>query len=144
MCVRLLPVYHVQDCSTCWMSLHQITFYFLRKITCIGHTLCLNKTGEDDALLLTNAFWRLWNTMYLDILLNIEHLLKCSIFYNFFKSIPNFTYFFLYCFSMLSKHRKWSHDLKMRMEYRVKHYILREKSLAIIYEWVSHRWSLKH
>ena len=43
-------------------------------------------------LLHNNAFWRLWNIMYLKILWKMEQLLfwsKCSIFHNIFKSIQN-------------------------------------------------------
>ena len=45
----------------------------------------------------------------------MENLLfwsKCSIFQNIFKSIQNITWIFL-DFSMLSKNRKWCHDLKI-------------------------------
>ena len=61
-----------------------------------------------------SAFWSLRNIMYLKILWKTEHLLlwsKCSIFHYIFKSIQNLT--FSWIFSMLSKNRKWCHDLKI-------------------------------
>ena len=47
--------------------------------------------------------------------MKIEHLLlsKWSIFHNIFRRIQNFANIFLEFFSMLSKNRKWCHDLKI-------------------------------
>ena len=45
-----------------------------------------------NPLLHNNAFWRLWNIMYLKVLWKMEHLLfwsKSSIFNNIFKNIQN-------------------------------------------------------
>ena len=63
-----------------------------------------------NPLLHSYACWCLWITMYLKILWKMEHLLfwsKCSISNNIFKIIQSL---------MLSKIRKWYHDLKKHME----------------------------
>ena len=69
-----------------------------------------------------SAFWCLWNTMYLEIpwkksICSIGANAPVSILFSkVFKTLLKFSWFF----SMLSKYRKWCHDLKIAYEVKGK------------------------
>ena len=91
---HFLKIFYLsKQCRPCWNATFcNIAFGYLlfAKVPIYGSQVYKGL----NPLLHDNAFWRLWNTMYLEILWKIEHLLhwrKCSIFHNIFKSIQNFT-----------------------------------------------------
>ena len=85
------------------------------------------KCGPFNPLPHDKAFWHCWNIMYLKILWKMKHLLfwsKCCIFQKYFQKYSKLYLNFLDFLKMLSKNRKWCHDLKIA-------YGLNEKSTRL-------------